>query len=200
MSARLRPAVVAIAAGALLVTGAGTLAVAHEGGDRAGTSDVTFHEGASALDRLRFATAPYFEIDEAVEDGHGELQDAEGIACIESSDPATGTMGIHYVNGTLVGDSEVRLRRPEALIYEPQEDGDMELVAVEYVVFKSAWREEHPTGRPKLLGQRFSFVNEPNRYGIPAFFELHVWAWRENPSGLFADYNPDVTCDHAPAP
>jgi hypothetical protein len=150
----------------------------------------------SGLDRLRSATVTYFDIDHAKADGYGELKDANGIACIDSDD---GGMGIHYVHSDLVGDSQVKLRKPEALIYEPRPDGYMELVAVEYVVFRSAWRQAHPTGRPKLLGQRFSLVEEGNRYGLPAFFELHVWAWRHNPNGMFTDYNPRVTCKFAPA-
>lgn len=181
MNARVRRSLVGCVAGVLTATGATAPAAAHD---------------TSRLDRLRYATAPYFDLDEAVEHGFGEFTDQEGIACIESEDE--GAMGIHYVHGNRVGDARVRLLRPEALIYEPQQDGDMELVAVEYVVFRSAWREEHPTGRPKLFGQRFSLVKAGNRYGIPAFFELHVWAWRDNPAGRFADNNPDVSCEFAP--
>ncbi len=68
VNARVLRGLVGLAAGALVVTGTGTLAAA---------------DGPSKLDRLRFATAPYFDLDEAVEDGYGELQDAEGIACID---------------------------------------------------------------------------------------------------------------------
>jgi hypothetical protein len=173
-----------LVAGLLVATGTAQLAGAHE---------------TSRLDQLRIATAPYFDLDQAVEDGYGELQDADGIACIASDDPAAGAMGIHFVNSTFVGDSRIHLLKPEALIYEPQADGDMELIAVEYVVFRSAWRAEHPTGRPKRLGQTFELVKAGNRYGLPPFYELHVWAWRHNPNGLFADYNPDVSCEFAPA-
>ena len=157
-----------------------------------GTADAS---SGSRLDRLRSATVKYFDIGAATADGFGELRDAEGIACIDSN---AGGMGIHYVQGDRVADSRVSLRKPELVIYEPQPDGYMELVAVEYVVFRSAWRKEHPAGRPKLLGQRFSLVKEGNRYGLPAFFELHVWAFRHNQNGLFADYNPRVTCEFAP--
>ena len=185
-----------LAAGVLMVTSAGTLATAHDGGGHGAAGEGTpFHEGASRMDRLRFSTAPYFDVGEAVEDGFGELQDAEGIACID--DPAGG-MGIHYVHGGRVGDDRIRLRRPEAVIYEPQPDGDLELVGVEYVVFEDAWRETHPKGRPHLFGRKFARVGADNRYGIPTFFELHVWAWRENPRGTFEDWNPDVTCEFAP--
>lgn len=179
---------------AALIGGAG--ASVASGSDSEGDSDSVSFAPASKLDRLRFATARYFDLDEAVEDGFGELKDAADIACIDSED---GAMGIHYVQGDRVSDSKIRLRKPEAVIYEPQPDGDMELVGVEYVVFRSAWRKEHPTGRPKLFGQRFHLVKAGNRYGLPAFFELHVWAWRHNPTGLFEDYNPRVTCRFAPA-
>ncbi len=96
--------------------------------------------------------------------------------------------------------AQVKLLTPEAVIYEPQEDGDMELVAVEYVVLKSAWRAEHPTGRPRLMGQRFELVKAGNRYGLPNFFELHIWAWRANQNGMFEDWNPDVSCEFAEPP
>jgi len=178
---------------------AAPLAGAHGGGHGGGGSGKDpFNTGDSPLDKVRYSTAHYFDLDEALEDGFGLLTDAEGIACIESDDPATtGTMGIHYVNGDRVADSKIQLRKPELLIYEPQSDGDMELIAVEYVVFRSAWRQEHPHGRPELFGRKFALVKAGNRYGIPAFFELHVWAWRHNETGTFHDYNPDVSCEYA---
>ena len=70
----------------------------------------------------------------------------------------------------------------------------MRLVALEYVVFQEAWRAEHATGKPQLFGQKFELVEEGNRYGLPAFYELHLWAWKHNPSGIFEDWNPRVTC------
>jgi hypothetical protein len=98
-------------------------------------------------------------------------------------------MGIHYVNGKLIDDDGViDISKPEAVMYEPQADGTMQLVAVEYISLK---------GPANLDGQLFSFTNSPNRYGLPPFYELHVWAWRNNPTGAFADMNPDVSCDAA---
>ena len=47
-------------------------------------------------------------------------------------------MGIHYVNGELVGDGKIDASRPEALIYEPK-GGKLELVGVEYIVIAAAW-------------------------------------------------------------
>jgi hypothetical protein len=143
------------------------------------------------LDHLRDATAKYQTLKTAKADGYGKFKDADGIACIEN--PPDGGMGVHFVNGDLVGDGEVLADSPEALVYQPTSDG-MRLVAVEYIVFRKAWRAEHPTGRPELYGQKFEAIGKDNRYGIPGFFELHVWAWKHNPSGLFNDWNPRVTC------
>jgi hypothetical protein len=143
------------------------------------------------LEHLREATAKYQTLKTAKADGYGKFKDADGIACIDN--PPDGGMGVHFVNGDLVGDAEVLKNRPEALVYDPTPDG-MRLVALEYIVFRKAWRAEHPTGRPELFGQKFEAVSKDNRYGIPAFFELHVWAWKHNPSGRFEDWNPRVTC------
>ena len=143
------------------------------------------------LDHLRDATRQYQTLKVAKSDGYGKLRDAEGIACIDL--PGEGGMGVHFVNGDLVGDAEVVADTPELLVYDPTADG-MKLVALEYVVFRKAWRAEHATGRPELFGQKLELVKKGNRYGLPAFYELHVWAWKTNPSGLFEDWNPRVTC------
>jgi hypothetical protein len=82
--------------------------------------------------------------------------------------------------------------RPEALIYEPR-GGKLELVDVEYIVIAAAWDAANKTP-PTLMGQLFHYNPSPNRYGIPAFYALHVWAWRPNPDGVFADWNPRVSC------
>ncbi len=143
------------------------------------------------LDHLRDATRPYLSLKAAKADGYGKLKDAQGIACIDN--PPDGGMGVHFVNGDLVGDAEAVADTPEVLVYDPTPDG-MRLVALEYVVFRKAWRAAHPTGRPELYGQKFELLGKDNRYGLPPFYELHVWAWKHNPSGMFNDWNPRVTC------
>ena len=95
-------------------------------------------------------------------------------------------MGIHYVNAAYLKDDAVDIARPEAVMYEPIADGSLELIAVEYVTSK---------GPAELQGHLFSFTGAPNRYGLGPFYELHVWAWKENHSGTFSDMNPDVSCD-----
>ncbi len=123
--------------------------------------------------------------------GYGLFRDAAGLACI--AQPGLGGMGVHYVNGALVGDTVLDPARPEALVYEPGSFGRMRLAALEYIVFKDAWDATH-TGPPTLFGTPFDFTPAPNRYGIPAFYALHAWIWKDNPAGMFMPWNPRVTC------
>ena len=154
---------------------------------------------ADSLQATRVATAHFHSVDQAKAAGYGELRDAAGIACIDN--PAGG-MGIHYVNGGLVGDPALVPTSPEVLVYQPMPDGGLKLVALEYVILESTWRTDHPDPNevPSLFGQDFERLAGPgeatpqNRYGLPAFYELHVWLWKSNPSGIFEDWNPSVTC------
>jgi hypothetical protein len=96
-------------------------------------------------------------------------------------------MGVHYVNGTLF-DGQLEVDKPEALVYEPKRNGQLELVAVEYITPADAWLGSHAVGvQPDVMGHLFHFVPGPNRYGPGAFYELHVWAWKNNPRGPFSD-------------
>ena len=113
------------------------------------------------------------------------------LGCV--SGPDHGAMGFHYVNGALVGDGVLDATRPEVLIYEAS-GGGLQLVGVEFVVLADTWLASH-TSPPVLEGQSFQFVASPNRYGLPAHFELHVWAWRDNPNGAFVDWNNKVSCE-----
>ena len=58
--------------------------------------------------------------------------------------------------------------------------------------------EVAPGPTPDLDGTLFNLVTAPNRYGLPDFYELHVWAWEPNPSGSFADWNTHVHCEMQP--
>ena len=142
---------------------------------------------AKLIQAVREATERYMDVNAATAAGY---QPAFG--CI--SGPDHGAMGVHYINGGYVMDGEVDAPRPEALIYEPTKNG-MKLVGVEFIVDAATWTKNHQAP-PQLEGQGFQFVNAPNRYGIPAFFELHVWAWRDNPNGAFVDWNNRVSCEH----
>lgn len=141
----------------------------------------------------RAATATFHRLDSAKLAGYGLFTDAAGIACI--ANPGVGAMGIHYVNGSLVGDAILDPARPEALVYEPGGFfGGPRLAALEYIVFKSVWEAAGNTSPPRLFGTPFDLTNSPNRYGIPAFYALHAWVWKPNPAGMFMPWNPRVHC------
>lgn len=128
--------------------------------------------------QVREVNARFMDVGVATAEGYAPIPCVSGVE--------GGAMGVHYVNGALIEDGLVDISKPEAVMYEPQADGSMQLVAVEYITTK---------GPANLDGHLFSFANAPNRYGLPPFYELHVWAWRTNPTGAFADMNPTVSCD-----
>jgi hypothetical protein len=146
-----------------------------------------FQAPARLVEAVRAATQPYIDVNAATRANY-----APAFGCV--SGPDHGAMGIHYINGSLVGDGQIDETRPEALIYEPTAQG-LRLVGVEFIVDAATWLAAHNNTPPALEGQAFQFVGAPNRYGIPAFFELHVWAWRDNPNGAFVDWNNNVSCE-----
>jgi hypothetical protein len=141
---------------------------------------------AKLVQLVREATKQFVDVNAATAAGYQPF-----LGCV--SGPDHGAIGNHYVNGALVGDGELDASRPEVLIYEASVDG-LQLVGVEFVVLADTWLKNH-NSPPVLEGQSFQFVSSPNRYGLPAHFELHVWAWRDNPSGAFVDWNNSVTCE-----
>jgi hypothetical protein len=141
------------------------------------------------VEAARQATAMFHNVAHATD--YGLFTDAAGIACIDL--PGAGGMGIHYVNGALVGDPNEDARHPEALVYDPDAHGHLKLVAVEYIVNQAAWDATH-SGPPSLFGQDFEPIPAGNRYGLDPFYELHAWLWKPNPRGFFDDWNPNVVC------
>jgi hypothetical protein len=136
------------------------------------------HETGALDEKVRAANSRFEDVAKATSEGYAPIPCASGIT--------GGAMGIHYVNATYLKDDAVELAKPEAVMYEPMPDGKLKLVAVEYITSK---------GPASLGGQLFNFNSAPNRYGLGAFYELHVWAWKKNPTGTFADMNPNVSCD-----
>lgn len=134
--------------------------------------------GTPLADGVRAANERFQDVSAAVAEGYAPIPCASG--------QHGGAMGIHYVNGDYLKDDAVDIARPEAVMYEPMADGKLILVAVEYITFK---------GPASLEGHLFNFNGAPNRYGLDPFYELHVWAWKPNPTGTFADMNPDVSCE-----
>ena len=144
------------------------------------------------IDKVRAATARFADVQVARDEGW-----VQGTPCV--SGPASGAMGIHYILPSRVGDGALNASEPEALIYEPRPDGTLRLVGVEYIVIAEDWASLHPQGgTPAVDGHLTHYVGAPNRYGLPAFYEMHVWAWETNPSGSFADFNTHVSCEQQP--
>ncbi len=139
---------------------------------------------AKLVQSVRKATVQYQDINNAISAGYGPL-----YGCVSGTDH--GAMGIHYVKPSLLNGT-IDVTTPQALIYEPS-NGEMKLVGVEFIADSATWLKTH-SAPPVLEGQVFTFVDAPNRFAINSFFELHVWAWRDNPQGPFVDWNDHVSC------
>jgi hypothetical protein len=146
----------------------------------------------SGIAAVRQATKSYQDLQRAEDAGYELFTDAKGIACIDM--PKMGGMGVHFVKSALVGNPSERIRHPEALVYRIGKHGMLRLAAVEYVVLAKAWKAGHPHTAPRLFGHKFMYTKAGNRYGLPAYYSLHAWAWYHNPAGMFAPFNPRVTC------
>lgn len=141
------------------------------------------------IDKVRAATERYRDLNVALMEGF-----VQATPCV--SGPDTGAMGVHFVLPARISGGVLQADQPEALIYEPLQNGAMRLVGVEFIVLASVWESKHAAGTtPALEGDLLNYIGAPNRYGLPAFFELHVWAWEHNPRGSFADWNTAVSCD-----
>jgi hypothetical protein len=143
---------------------------------------------ADALVRVvRDATARFKDVKVAMQEGYA-LQ----FGCV--SGPDSGAMGLHYVNGAIVNSGVIDATHPQIVIYEPQPDGHLKLLGADYLVVADVWNATH-TAPPQLMGQLFHLFEAPNRFGLPAFYTLHVWAWKENPNGAFVNWHPNVSCE-----
>jgi hypothetical protein len=144
------------------------------------------------VERVRSATARYRDINVAIAEGF-----VQGTPCV--SGPDTGAMGVHFVLPARIAAGTLNAEEPEALIYEPQAGGSLRLVGVEFIVLASVWATQNPGGgTPALEGDLLNYESAPNRFGLPAFYEIHVWAWEDNPKGSFADWNTNVSCIQQP--
>ena len=141
------------------------------------------------INDVRRATAPFMDVEEAIRAQYVKFPDLSGD-CV--SEPGQGSMGIHYLNGALISTMLDPLR-PAALMYKPTKHGKLKLLGVEYIVFQAAWDAQNPQ-LPVMFNHPFHLVRSPNRYGVPAFYELHLWVWEHNRNGIFNDWNPAVRC------
>ena len=145
---------------------------------------------AGGLTGAKSATAGFHTLKQAKAAGYTvKVRDLKGYACIE--DPAgAGGMGVHMLNPALL-DGKIDPQKPEILIYEPQANGKVKLVALEYLVLAKDWKRQ---AKPKLFGKDFDTVMPGNRYGLPKAYALHAWVWKGNPSGVLEPFNPKVSC------
>ncbi len=114
--------------------------------------------------------------------------------------PDAGAMGLHFLkqeflnSPPMTANGDIDPRRPQIVIYEPTPDGDLQITGADYLIFADFWDKAHPGNPPQLMGQLFHYFESPNRFGLPAFYTLHVWAWKENPNGAFVNWHPNVSC------
>ena len=136
---------------------------------------------------VRQVTAKYRDVEVAESDDYHPM-----FGCV--SGDSSGAMGLHYVNLGLYADGKIDAYQPEIVIYEPTPGGRPRLIGADYIVDAAAWDATHAQA-PELNGQIFHYYSAPNRYGLPAFYTLHVWAWKDNPTGTFVNWHQNVSCD-----
>ncbi len=159
-----------------------TMAQQHKGQ----TADQASSAGA-LVKIVRDATERFKDVSVAKAAGYA-LQ----FGCVAGDD--WGAMGLHYVNSDLVSAGVLDPTRPQIVIYEPTSDGGLQLIGADFLVIADAWNATH-SSPPELMGQLFHLFESPNRFGLPTFYTLHVWAWKDNPKGAFVNWNPHVSCE-----
>lgn len=137
---------------------------------------------------VREATARFQDVAQAEAEGYTLM-----FGCV--SGPDSGAMGLHYVNLDLVTDGVLDPTRPEIVIYEPLPNGRRRLIGADFLIFADAWHAANPNSTPDLMGQLMHLFEAPNRFGLPDFYTLHVWAWKDNPTGAFVNWHSKVSCD-----
>jgi hypothetical protein len=172
--------------------------------------------GEPTLEEVRAATARFQDVNVALAEGY--IMDPAGMcvtAEMEGRAASDGAMGFHYFRPDLLGitgppdplvsgnGTHTDFRVPAVLLYEPQADGSLELVAVENLVFIEAWEAAGNLMVPTFFGSEFQrMADDPatevdEAHGFEPHYDKHVWIYRENPLGVFTPMNPDVTCEHA---
>jgi hypothetical protein len=171
--------------------------------------------GEPTLAEVRTATERFQDVSVALAEGY--IRDPFNIC--ETADmmgkPASlGAMGVHYFRPDMLGitappsprvdgtGTHTDFLKPAILIYEPQADGSMKLVAVENLVFARAWQERGHSAPPTFHGIAYDSMTDDPRTPIDEahmfmpHFDRHVWIHRDNPNGVFAQFNPAVSCAH----
>lgn len=169
------------------------------------------------LAQVKAAAERYRDVGVAIAEGY--TTDNKCVTAEMLGYPASrGAMGLHYVRRDLLGLPDAPKGRvagtgtytdfgkPAMLVYEPQADGSLELVAVENLVFKAAWESAGNRQPPSFRGTPYLLLEDDpsttldEAHNYEPHYELHAWVFRDNPLGTFAAFNPDVTCRHHKAP
>lgn len=171
--------------------------------------------GEPTLDQVRAATERFRDVNVALAEGY--MRDPLNLcdtAEMMGRPAELGAMGIHFARPDLLGISgppnprvsgsgtHTDFLRPSILIYEPQADGSLELVAVENLVFAESWRAAGYDAPPTFHGVTYdTMADDPSTpvdeaHLFEPHHDRHVWLYRENPNGMFAPFNPAVTCEH----
>jgi hypothetical protein len=142
------------------------------------------------LREARRATLAFRDVDAAKAAGYAPASEC-------ATDPKYGGMGIHYANEKLIADGKLDITRPEILVYQPTADGELRLGALEY--FRVDGDQDLATAddRPSLFGVPFDGPMLGHSPGMPIHDDLHVWLYKHNPAGIFAAWNPRVSCPGA---
>lgn len=166
------------------------------------------------LDALRAATEKYKDLNVALAEGYIEDPSGHCVTAAAEGLPAEwGGMGMHYLRPDLLklappsgrvdgASTYTDFTKPAILLYEPQEDGSMELVGIENLVFEKAWRDAGHDGPPMINGRPWDHMADnadteaDEAHGFMPHFDQHVWLFRENPAGDLMPFNPNVNCDH----
>ena len=138
---------------------------------------------------VRDATDRFHDVAQAEREGYALV-----FGCV--SGPDQGAMGLHFINSDLVGRGVIDPTKPPIILYEPTADGHLRLTGADFLVDAQQWDNDktHKPGPPDLMGQLFHYFEAPNRFGLKAFYTLHVWAWKDNPNGAFVNWHPGVAC------
>ena len=166
---------------------AASSALSHDGKAHDGKGQDDKGRAGELVRTVREATARFRDAAAAEAEGYHLL-----FGCVTG--PDFGAMGLHYVNMSLVGDGALDPARPEIVIYEPQPNGRLRLIGADFLVLAADWHAKH-AAPPELEGQLMHLFESPNRFGLPAFYTLHVWAWKDNPTGMFVNWHAKVSCD-----
>lgn len=149
----------------------------------AALATAAFASGQSDLAKLRAATTQFHSLEKATSAGYGLVPGLDH--CFVN--PGVGAMGYHYINTDIL-DTTVDPLQPEAMVYAPGPNGKLKLAAVEFIVPADAWDASENTELPSLYGRSFH-LNEA--LGV---YVLHAWIWKNNPAGMFEDWNTKVSC------